>query len=355
MAKSNNVKVVVVGCGSMANAWVKIAKAAPQTQIVGLVDMRREAAEAMAAKYDLPPTIVFDTLKQAITATQPDAVFDVTIPAAHHKVTIEALRAGCHVLGEKPMSDTLATARRMVAEAKKAGKLYAVTQTRRPNHSMATIQSFLKSGEIGRVEEAHCDFYIGAHFGGFRDEMDDVLLLDMAIHTFDQARMLTGADPVAVYCHSFNPKRSWYKGDACAVAIFEMQTPTPGKGDVVFTYRGSWCAEGLNSSWESNWRILASRGTLLWDGFADIRAQRVKKDGKPGFISELENVPVEKVTLDYQGHEYLIRDFLECVRAGGRRTRNKRMCPCDDNIKSLAMVLAAVKSAKSGKREKIVW
>src|SRR5690606_32033030 len=109
MAKSRDVKVVVVGCGSMANAWVKIAKAAPGTQIVGLVDMRRAAAEAMAAKYDLPSSVLFDTLKQAIAATQPDAVFDVTIPAAHHKVTIEALRAGCHVLGEKPMSDTLAT------------------------------------------------------------------------------------------------------------------------------------------------------------------------------------------------------------------------------------------------------
>lgn len=349
MAKRGDVKVVVAGCGGMANSWVRLTKAAPRTQIVGLVDVRREAAEAMAGRHDLPGDIVYPTLKAALKSAKPDAVFDVTIPAAHGPVTLEALRGGCHVLGEKPMSDSLPMARRMVAAAKRAGKLYAVTQTRRPLPKMMSIQKFLKGGAIGPVEEAHCDFYIGAHFGGFRDEMADVLLVDMAIHTFDQARMLTGADPVAVYCHSFNPKRSWYKGDASAVAIFEMRTP---KGDVVFSYRGSWCAEGLNTSWECAWRIIGRKGTLTWDGREGIQAAAVDPKGKHAFTSQMVDVPVAPVTMDYTGHEYLIRDFLDCVRTGGRR---KPMCPCEDNIKSLAMVLAAVKSAHSGKREKVVW
>lgn len=66
------------------------------------------------------------------------------------------------------------------------------------------------------------DFFIGAHFGGFRDAMPSPLLLDMAIHTFDAARYLSGADPLAVYCDEFNPAWSWYAGNACATAIFEM-------------------------------------------------------------------------------------------------------------------------------------
>ena len=41
--------------------------------------------------------------------------------------------------------------------------------------------------------------------------MESPLILDMAIHTFDQARFITGADPVSVYCHEFNPPGSWYK------------------------------------------------------------------------------------------------------------------------------------------------
>lgn len=47
-------------------------------------------------------------------------------------------------------------------------------------------------------------------------------------------------------------------------------------GGVIFNYRGSWCAEGLRTSWESAWRITGSLGTLLWDGADDIRAEVVR-------------------------------------------------------------------------------
>ena len=50
--------------------------------------------------------------------------------------------------------------------------------------------------------------------------MPHVLLLEMAIHTFDAARLILGADPVSVYCKEWNPPGSWYKQNASAVAIF---------------------------------------------------------------------------------------------------------------------------------------
>ena len=80
----------------------------------------------------------------------------------------------------------------------------------------------MQSGAVGPLTTVNCDFYIGAHFGGFRDRMEHVLLLDMAIHTFDQARFIMGADPVSVYCNEWNPAGSWYDHDASAIAIFEM-------------------------------------------------------------------------------------------------------------------------------------
>lgn len=52
--------------------------------------------------------------------------------------------------------------------------------------------------------------------------MDSPLILDMAIHQFDQARCMTGADALAVTCHEFNPAWSWYRHGAGASAIFEM-------------------------------------------------------------------------------------------------------------------------------------
>ena len=342
--KLNDVRVVLVGCGSMARAWVETARQIDAVSIVGLVDIRREAAEAMAQKFSLPPSVVFGTLKQALAATGANVVFDVTVPEAHDAVTLEALKAGCHVLGEKPMSDTLAKARKMSAAAKKAKRVYAVIQNRRYEPNIVTVRNTLAAGKIGAVEEVHADFYLGAHFGGFRDAMDYPLVLDMAIHTFDAARFISGADPVSVYCHSFNPKHSWYKGDASAIVVFEMSD------GIVFSYRGSWCAEGMNTTWESGWRVIGSQGSLLWDGGSGIKAQAVKPDGKKGFISEMMDVPIQCVEMPHKSHAAQIRDFVDCLRTG--RTPQTI---CHDNIKSVAMVLAAVQSAKLGRKVKVKW
>ncbi len=348
MSKTVPYRVVLVGCGSMANTWVKVALSIKDVQLVGLVDIARAQAEKMAAKHNLPATLVFDSLAAAVKATDANVVFDVTVPVAHDKVTIEALKLGCHVLGEKPMSDELAKARRMVAAASKAGKTYAVTQTRRPHPPLLSAIKLLRSGKLGVIEELHSDFYIGAHFGGFRDAMDYPLILDMAIHTFDTARQISAADPVSVYCHSWNPGHSWYKGDVSACCIFEMRDPAGNP--VVYTYRGSWCNEGLQTSWNADWRVVCAKGTLRWDGDSSVTAQRIKPKGKHAFYSEMEPLTAPPVTAEHTGHEAMIRDFFDALKKN-----RKPMCDCQDNIKSLAMVLAAVESAKSGKRVKVKW
>lgn len=334
--------VVLVGCGGMANGWMTGALKMPSLKIVGLVDIHRQAAEKMAEKYQLDPAVVFGSLDEALEKTKADLVFDVTIPGAHHDVVTTALRHGCNVLGEKPLSDSLASAKEMVAAAQKAGKVYAVMQNRRFDPNIRTVRKVIESGAIGSVEEVHADFFIGARFGGFRDAMEDVLIVDMAIHTFDQARFISAGDPLSVYCHSSSPAHSWYKGHASAICIFEMSS------GITFSYRGSWCAEGCPTTWESDWRIITSKGSMLWDGATKIKAQRVKEGGAHGFTSEMEDVPVTIEPLPFSGHEGLIRDYVECLQTG----RNP-MTICSDNIKSLAMVMASVESRKTGKKTEI--
>lgn len=337
------IKAVLVGCGSMSNSWLNPAKNIPGLRIVGLVDLHRPAAVTRAQQHGLPESVVFDTLKDAIASTKPDVVFDVTIPAAHKSVTLEALAAGCHVLGEKPMAESLEDAQAMVAAAKASGKIYAVIQNRRYDPNIRTVRDVLANGSIGPVAEIHADFFLGPHFGGFRDVMQHPLLVDMAIHTFDQARYASGADPVAVYCHAFNPPHSWYKGEASAIAIFEM---TNG---IVYIYRGSWSAQGLPTSWNASWRFVCGNGSLTWDGEKNIQAQSAA-DPSVKHVGSYPEITIEHGTLEHQAHDGLIREFVDCVRTGGRPLTH-----CEDNIKSLAMVLAAVKSAASGQREKVVW
>ena len=227
----------------------------------------------------------------------------------------------------------------MIARAAAAGKVHAIVQNRRFISGIRRIRRLVESGGLGELTAIHCDFFIGAHFGGFREEMDNVLLLDMAIHTFDAARFVADKVPVAVYCHESNPRGSWYAHGAAANAIFEF------KDDVIFTYRGSWCAEGANTSWESQWRIIGTQGTLLWDGAEEFKAQRVA--GTEGFLRPVDAIPVPEPVNEAQthGHASVIADFLAAIRTGRRPETES-----NDNINSLAMVFAAIESARTRQR-----
>jgi predicted dehydrogenase len=335
-------KAVLVGCGGMAREWLRFLPEVGGVEVVGLVDVVESQARTRAEEYGLQEACVGTDLGKVLDTTSPEVVFDITVPEAHLEVMLTALAHGCHVLGEKPMADSMDHARQMVAAAQQAGKLYAVIQNRRYDARIRKLRKFLVSGQIGPLTTVNSDFYIGAHFGGFRDRMKHVLVLDMAIHTFDAARFLMGADPVAVYCKDWNPEGSWYDHDASAVAIFEMT------GGILYTYRGSWCCEGLNTTWEADWRIIGTKGCLTWDGGELCRGQRVTST--EGFHSDLEDLVIPSdIPADKEGgHVGQVREFVECVR---NHTTPETICT--DNIKSLAMVFGAIESSETGKRVEI--
>jgi predicted dehydrogenase len=326
----------------MSRGWIEASQTIPGLELVGFMDIQEGAAQKRAAEYGGSPAVGTD-LETVLHQTQPDMVFDCTIPEAHFDITMTALRHGCHVLGEKPLADSMDHARQMVEAAQKAGKLYAVMQNRRYDPNIRRLKHLL-DGALGQLTTLNCDFYIGAHFGGFRDHMKHVLLLDMAIHTFDAARFISGADPVSVYCKEWNPAGSWYDQDASAVAIFEMSN------GIIYTYRGSWVAEGLRTTWESEWRVIGGQGTARWDGGENMQAQVIAESG--GFLSTYDDVeiPTDPHTDKIDGHKGLIRNFVDCVRDGGTPDTI-----CTDNIKSLAMVFGAIASAESGKPVSITF
>jgi predicted dehydrogenase len=329
-------KVVLAGCGGMSRAWIEASKLVPGLELVGFVDINESAAHMRANEYG--GGAVGTDLGAILDQAQPDMVFDCTIPEAHVQVTLTALAHGCHVLGEKPLADSMENAWKMVEAAQEAGKIYAVIQNRRYDQNIRRLKAFLEGSTLGELTTLNSDFFIAPHFGGFRDRMEHVLLLDMAIHTFDAARFLSGTDPVSVYCKEWNPAGSWYDHDASAVAIFEMSN------GLVYTYRGSWCAEGLSTTWESDWRIIGTQGTARWHGDDRMQAQVVDAPG--GFISTYADadIPLLTDTEKVDGHKGQIRDFVDCLRTG--RTPET---VCTDNIKSLAMVFGAIQSAETGK------
>ena len=330
----------------MSKGWLKAIAETPNLRdritIVGLVDLDRAAADRLADEFGLGHAVIGTDLDAVLEEAKPDLLFDVVIPAARQDVVATGLRHGCHVLSEKPMATTLEAGRALVALATEAGKVHAIVQNRRFNEGVRRIRATLESGVLGELTGIYCDFFVGAHFGGFREQMEHVLLVDMAIHTLDAARFMAHKTPLAVYCHETNPRGSWYAHGAAANAIFEFSD------DVVFNYRGSWSAEGANTSWDSAWRVVGTKGTLLWDGADRFEANAVAGDG--GFFRPLAAIEVAPPADPNQthGHASVIAEFIDGIEAG-----RQPETASSDNIKSLAMVFGAIESARTRQRVEI--
>lgn len=332
-------RVVVAGCGGMANEWISYALKHAEIEIVALVDLRPESAQAMAKKHGLTCP-VFTGVSQAIAATAANLVFDVTVPSSHFNIASTALEAGCHVFSEKPLAETMAECNEIVSIAGRTGKSHAVMQNRRYDPRIRSLRDLITSGTIGRTGYLGANFFLAPHFGGFRDAMDSPLLLDMAIHTFDQARYISGADPVSVYCQEFNPPGSWYEGNAAAVCIFEMSDGS------VFCYQGSWCAEGAPTSWEASWRIQGERGAAIWDGRDMPYAEVIADHQESGpFLHEYVRVEGAKVEMAETFHHGCLDEMFRSL-AEGRPAETD----CRDNRYSMAMVLGALESARTGSK-----
>ena len=221
----NNLRAILAGCGNMANGWCRLVKARDDIEIVALVDINAEAASAFAVRNDLAVPH-YESLAQALSAERPDVVLDTAVPEARRAIAGTAMEAGCHVLSEKPFATSVAEARELLDIAERTGRTHAVMQNRRYLAGTRGMRQLIADGVIGEVGMICSDFFLGAHFGGFRDEMANVLLLDMAIHTFDQARFMSDMDAATVFCDEFNLPGSWYQGNACLL----YTSPSPRDG-----------------------------------------------------------------------------------------------------------------------------
>lgn len=337
-------RAVLVGCGAMSKGWLEALASAPlkdRVTVVGLVDLDCTAAEKRNADFDLQADIDTD-LARLLDRSRPDLLFDVVTPGVRREIVATGLSRGCHVLSEKPMAISLDDAREMAEMAKRAGRVHAIMQNRRYNEGVRRIRATIESGVLGELTAIHADFFVAPHFGGFREQMQNVLLVDMSIHTLDAARFMSGKAPLAVYCHESNPKGSWWAHGAVANAIFEMSD------GVVFTYRGSWAAEGQRTSWDSEWRIVGTKGMLLWDGESGYTA--TAKSGEEGFLRPVERhrLPPPASWAETHGHASVLAAFVDAIEAGREPETVGR-----DNLKSLNMVFAAIESAARRERVQI--
>lgn len=313
--------VVVVGAGAMGGEWIRMLARSPQATTVGVVDLDLSLAAATVRSVGLEGVVLGTSVAEVAKHSGAEAVINVTVPQAHRIVNEQALRAGLPVLCEKPLAPTVAEALRQVALADLVGGLLVVSQSRRYFNHLAAFRSAV--GALGPAAVVHAEFFHADHEPGFREQMEHPLLVDMSIHHFDVLRYLTGDEPVAVRCRSWNPRWSWFAGDAAATADFEL---TSGAR---FVYSGSRCTPGLQTSFNAEWHVYAERGAAAWNG------------------DEVVTIDADGLGVDLparsEGIEASLEEFVSSLRTGVIPQNEVRA-----NVLSLAMVEGAIRSSALG-------
>ncbi len=159
-----SVKVGIIGAGGMAFYHIAGFRAAG-AEVVGIADVRREAAEAAAAKYGIP--VVYDDVAALLADESIEAVSVITPNKFHNPLVMQALAAGKNVFCEKPPAMNTAETTEMAAAAKAAGKLLMFNFNNRARPEAFAMMDYIQNGTVGKINSAQAIFVRRTGIPGF--------------------------------------------------------------------------------------------------------------------------------------------------------------------------------------------
>ncbi|HET7520380.1 MAG TPA: Gfo/Idh/MocA family oxidoreductase [Candidatus Limnocylindria bacterium] len=188
-------RAAVIGLGTMGRHHVRVWDELTGVELVGVADPRPQAVEL--AREGRAARGYADAVAM-LAAESPDVVSVAAPTSLHHPLTLAALRAGAHVLVEKPIAADRAEAEEMMQVAAGCSRLLSVGHIERFNPAIVELRRRLAAGELGRIFQVSAE-----RLGPFPERIRDVgVVVDLAPHDLDVMRFLLGSDPVRVYAET---------------------------------------------------------------------------------------------------------------------------------------------------------
>ena len=143
------VKVGIIGCGKIAQVrHIPEYVDNPDVCLYGLFDINKERAQELAQKYNCK---AYGSYEELLADPEIDAVSVCVANNAHAQISIAAMKAGKHVLCEKPMAVTLEECEAMVKTAKETGRYLMIGQNQRLAKAHVKAKQLIAEGAIGKV------------------------------------------------------------------------------------------------------------------------------------------------------------------------------------------------------------
>jgi predicted dehydrogenase len=324
-----------VGLGPHGRNWARrVLPDIKAVDAVAYVDTDPNALDLLREEAKVPGERCFESMKEAIGETRPDAVLVTTALPSHAAVVRASLDAGLHVLVEKPFAPNLEVASELVERAADAGLVLMVSQNYRFFPAPRALAALVREAPLGKLFEVSIDFRrystAGANGRGRHHLEEQPLLVDMSIHHFDLLRLILGREPESVFCRAWNPDWTSFTGPSVAVGSIDF-----GAG-IVVSYRGSWVSAAKITPWAGEWRMEFEHGEIYWTNADDnVEHDRVTIRHRGG---RARNVPLRP--MEWTGPWGTISEFAAAIENGREPETSGR-----NNLGTIAFMDAMVESA----------
>ena len=188
--------VGIIGSGGIAShAHLPALEKQEDVKIMAICDIKEEAMKENVEKYKIPHQ--FTDYNKLLEMPEIDAVHICTPNDTHMDPTIQALKAGKHVICEKPIGRNAAEGKAMVEAAKKSGKKFMVAQCWRWNQDIQALKRFIDAGELGDIYMARVWALRRRGIPGWgvfinKEKQGGGPLIDIGVHILDFTMYLMG-------------------------------------------------------------------------------------------------------------------------------------------------------------------
>ena len=325
-------KIGLIGTGGISDSHLDAYKTA-EWDVAAIWNRTRSKAETKADKY-CPAARIEDTWQAVLDNSDIDVV-DITLHEEHRSPIIEAaLRAGKHVLSQKPFVADLDVGEDLVKIAQDNGVNLAVNQNGRWSPHMSWMRNAVQAGHIGDVLSIHVSLHWdhGWTAGTPFDDIGDLVLYDFGVHWFDFVSSIVGKRAKSVFATAAHAKGQKNKSPLLAQASIALDE---GQASLVFD-------GGVPHGPRDTSFIGGSKGSIISDG-PDLSSQSITLTTPDGIAK-----PKLQGLWFNDGFMGAMGELLLAIEENRSPNNNAA-----DNLQSLAMAFAAAHSRATGKSVEI--
>lgn len=338
----------IVGLGMIAEFHARAIAEVSGARLVGVVTRDVEKGKTFAQKHAAP--VLCSTVEELVARADVHVVCITTPSGAHLEPALTAIRAGKHVVIEKPIEITLERADELLNAAAAQGVRLAPIFQARFGEGARTVKAAIDAGRLGRLvlASAYVKWYRGPeYYTGWKGTLKldgGGALINQSIHAVDLLQWFAGM-PAEVFCWKNRCVHHGIEAEDTVAAA--LRYPNGGFGTIE-------ASTAVWPGWQRRLEICGERGSIMLEDDRITRWEfRDKADGDEGILAGKDSAALGSGAsapnaIGYLGHQRQLQDFVDAIR-----DHRAPVIDGSEGRKAVALVRALYASADLGHAVKL--